>query len=160
MTAIIKTILCCQALLGAGALPTKTRGLRGAAKTIGGLKTFDGDYTHEVKTTLELVSTALSRPDVGESVAARRLTADVEGIPEDCILALVDIIQNGGLKLQDWPTCHDNLVVVMQAVLSKPEAFEYASDEAQKSLLIQLAAKHMKPDLWVPKTVVVRVPLS
>ena len=69
MTAIIKTILCCQALLGAGALPTKTRGLRGAAKTIGGLKTFDGDYSHKVKTTLELVSTALSRHTFGYASA-------------------------------------------------------------------------------------------
>ena len=62
---IIKKTLVCVALLGAGAraLPTKTPGLRGAAKT-SGLKPFDGD-SHEVKTwaLLHEVEMELSRQD-------------------------------------------------------------------------------------------------
>ena len=59
-----------------------------------------------------------------------------EGIPPECVLAF-EAVTKDGLKLKDFPACIDNLVVVTEAVLNKPESFADAGPAARDSILIQ-----------------------
>lgn len=96
--------------------------------------------------------TALSRQDAGDEpvrAAARRLATVEEGIPPECVLAF-EAVTKDGLKLKDFPACIDNLVVVTEAVLNKPESFADAGPVARDTILIQMIAKNRKSDTVIP----------
>jgi len=95
---------------------------------------------------------ALSRQDAGDEpvrAAARRLATVEEGIPPECVLAF-EAVTKDGTKLKDFPACIDNLVVVAEAVLNKPESFADAGPDARDSILIQMIAKNRKSDTVIP----------
>jgi len=114
-----------------------SRLLRGRGKTV--------DYPEAGKT-------ALSRQDAGDEpvrAAARRLATVTEGIPPECVLAFEAVTKDGS-KLKDFPACIDNLVVVTEAVLNKPDSFADAGPAARDSILIQMVAKNKKSDTVIP----------
>ena len=61
-----------------------------------------------------------------------------------------EAVTKDGNKLKDFPACIDNLVVVTEAVLNKPESFADAGPAARDSILIQMIAKNRKSDTVIP----------
>ena len=72
-----------------------------------------------------------------------------EGIPPECVLAFEAVTKDGS-KLKEFPACIDNLVVVTEAVINKPDSFADAGATAQDSIPIQMIAKYKKPDTVLP----------